>query len=85
MQSAHSIAKSYVGSAYGDENILARWRGYASSGHGGNVELKGRDPSKFQFSVLERVSPDMQPDDVIRLESAWKTRLGTRDFGLNKN
>lgn len=77
--------KSYVGSAYGDENLLARWRAYASTGHGGNVDLKGRDPTKFQFAILERVSPDMPRDEVIRLETTWKDRLGTREFGLNKN
>jgi hypothetical protein len=77
--------KSYVGSAYGDENILARWRSYASTGHGGNVDLKGRDPTQFQFAVLERVSPDMPAEEVIRLEATWKDRLGTREFGLNKN
>ena len=77
--------KSYVGSAYGDENILARWRSYGKTGHGGNVDLKGRDPAHFQFAVLERVSPDLPSDDVIRLEATWKDRLGTREFGLNKN
>lgn len=77
--------KSYVGSAYGSQNILSRWRAYANTGHGGNVGLKGRDPSKFQFAVLERVSPDLPADEVIRLESSWKDRLGTREFGLNKN
>lgn len=77
--------KHYVGSAYGAENILARWRAYASTGHGGNVDLKGLDPKNFQFAVLERVSPDLPSEEVIRLEGTWKERLGTRQFGLNKN
>lgn len=77
--------KSYVGSAYGDENILARWRTYAKTGHGGNVDLKGCDPTHFRFAVLERVSPDMPAADVIRLESTWKDRLATREVGLNRN
>ncbi|MEQ1730721.1 MAG: GIY-YIG nuclease family protein, partial [Vicinamibacterales bacterium] len=80
-----SCGKLYVGSAYGEENLLSRWRGYSKSGHGGNVELKGRDPKQFQFSILQRVSPDMPAEEVIRVEASWKDRLGTREFGLNKN
>lgn len=77
--------KSYVGSAYGDQNILGRWRTYAATGHGGNKGLKGLDPKHFQFAVLERVSPDMASEEVIQLEASWKTRLGTRELGLNQN
>jgi hypothetical protein len=77
--------KSYVGSAYGKENIYARWQMYGATGHGGNVDLKGRDPSQFQYSILQRVSPDMPDDEVIGIESSWKLRLATREFGLNKN
>jgi hypothetical protein len=40
---------------------------------------------RFQFSVLERVSPDLPAEQVIELENTWKKRLGTREFGLNKN
>jgi hypothetical protein len=80
------VGKGYVGSAYGSANLLGRWRGYARTGHGGNRLLKGRDPKNFRFSILQRVSPDMDPDEVIRLEATWKDRLHTRDpFGLNDN
>lgn len=78
-------AKAYVGSAYGSENILGRWRSYVDSGHGGNVELKGRDPASFRFSILQRVSSDMEPADVIAIEASWKERLHAREFGLNAN
>ena len=81
-----SDGKGYVGSAYGEDNILGRWQGYAASGHGGNVLLRRRDPINFVFTILQRVSPDMDSDDVIRLESTWKKRLHTRvPFGLNDN
>lgn len=81
-----SSGKGYVGSASGAENILGRWLNYAKSGHGGTKLLKGRDPTKLHFSILQRVSPDHQPEDVIRLESAWKARLHTRaPHGLNEN
>jgi hypothetical protein len=78
--------KGYVGSAYGATNILGRWVGYAKSGHGGNQLLRDRDPKNFWFSILQRVSPDMDSDEVIRLEASWKERLHTRaPFGLNDN
>jgi hypothetical protein len=81
-----SDGKGYVGSAYGGENMLGRWRNYASSGHGGNRLLRQRDPKNFQFTILERVSPDMDANDVVRLERRWKERLHTRTpFGLNDN
>lgn len=83
-----SDGKAYVGAAYGDDNILGRWEQYAASGHGGNVRLRDetRAASNFVFSILERVSPDMKPDDITDLEKNWKERLHTRvPFGLNEN
>jgi hypothetical protein len=75
-----------VGSAYGDDNLLARWRNYASTGHGGNSLLRDRNPINFRFTVLEITSQDMDKDDVIRLENIWKERLHTRSpHGLNDN
>ena len=35
-----SNGKMYVGSAYGENMILGRWRAYLTNGHGGNVGLK---------------------------------------------
>ena len=80
-----SDGKGYVGSAYGESNLLGRWLGYAAHGHGGNRLLRQRDPRNFRFTILQRVSPDMEPTDVIRLESSWKQRLHTREYGLNDN
>jgi hypothetical protein len=81
-----SDCKGYVGSAYGGSNILGRWLNYAGSGHGGNRLLQQRDPRHFRFTILQRVSPDMDPNDVIRLEGTWKERLHTRaPHGLNDN
>ena len=65
-----SDGKGYVGSAYGTENILGRWLSYAAGGHGGNKELRKRNPAGFRFSILQRVSPDMEPTEIIRLESS---------------
>jgi hypothetical protein len=81
-----SDGKSYVGSAYGADNLLGRWLNYGERGHGGNVLLRHRDPRHFRFSILQRVSPDMDAAEVIRLESTWKMRLHTRHpLGLNDN
>lgn len=81
-----SDGKAYVGSAYGADNLLGRWLSYGSSGHGGNVLLKGRDAKNFQFSILERLAETADPKQVIARENSWKVRLGTRaPQGLNAN
>lgn len=78
--------KGCVGSACGDGNLLGRWQNYAASGHGGNVLLRKRNPKSFQFTILQRVSPDMEANEVVRLENTWKDRLHTRQpYGLNEN
>ncbi len=78
--------KSHVGSAYGAKNLLGRWRNYAAQGHGGNRLLRDRDPSSFRFTILQRLSPDMDAQDVVNLESSWKDQLHTRaPNGLNEN
>lgn len=82
-----SDGKGYVGSAYGSENLLGRWRNYANSGHGGNRLLRERNPEYFHFTILELVAPTMEADEVIHRENTWKGRLHTRkeDGGLNDN
>ena len=75
----------YVGSAYGEENIGGRWRAYAATGHGGNVELRASDPASLRFSVLQITEHDLSAADVVRLEGSWKERLFSREFGLNRN
>jgi hypothetical protein len=80
-----SDGRGYVGSAYGETNLLGRWLDYAKSGHGGNVGLKGRDHRNFVFSILELVSPTMPAEQVVALEARWKKRLSTITHGLNEN
>ncbi|MDX9690484.1 MAG: GIY-YIG nuclease family protein [Alphaproteobacteria bacterium] len=78
--------KGYVGSAYGKDNLWRRWARYAETGHGGNRLLRSRDPQNFHFSILQRVSPDMNAEDIIQIENTWKERLHTRHpHGLNDN
>jgi hypothetical protein len=81
-----SDGKGYVGSAYGRDNLLGRWIAYSRKGHGGNALLLQREPRNFRFTILQRLSPDLDADDVIRIEASWKERLHTRQpQGLNDN
>jgi hypothetical protein len=81
-----SVKKGYVGSAYGESNLYGRWMEYAKTGHGGDKSLQNLDPRNFRFSILQIVSPDMSPTEVIALEQSWKERLHSRKpFGLNES
>lgn len=77
----------YVGSAYGADGFFARWLEYATTGHGGNVQLKSREPSDYQVAILEVAGSSQTSDDIIAMENAWKEKLQTREkgFGLNSN
>jgi hypothetical protein len=74
--------RQYVGSAKGQDSLWGRFLDYATTGHGGNIELKRRGQKKYQVSVLEIVNSDT---DIEKLEAAWKERLLSRRFGLNEN
>lgn len=86
--------KRYVGSAYGDNMLLGRWRNYAGNGHGGNKELKalveeqGLDYVKnnFRYSILDIYKSTTDDETIIARESWWKEILLTRgDYGYNAN
>jgi hypothetical protein len=52
-----SDGKGYVGSAYGDGNLLTRWQSYAISGHGGNrffVSVTRSTSASVYFSASPR-------------------------------
>ena len=87
--------KRYVGSAYGDDMILGRWKSYAKNGHGGNKLLKelvakeGIEYIKnnFRYSILDIYKSSVDDDTIIHRESWWKEVLLTRNsnFGYNEN
>ena len=78
--------KHYVGSAYGEGNILQRWLEYGRTGHGNNRLLRARSSENFSFCILQLTAPDTPAAEVIRLEQNWKTRLNSAaPFGLNLN
>jgi hypothetical protein len=74
--------KQYVGSAKGEESLWGRFLEYARTGHGGNVELRRRGFRGYQVTILEVVNSDT---GIERIEEAWKKKLMSRQFGLNKN
>jgi hypothetical protein len=77
--------RHYVGKADGVENIRQRWNVYSTNGHGGNVELRGRDTSTFTFSLLRVFDPATPKREIDATERHFKSALGTRKHGLNKN
>lgn len=78
--------EQYVGSASGADGFFGRWGSY-QDGHGGNVGMRelGADASEFDVNVLEVAASDMDADEICQRESKWKTKLGTRAVGLNRN
>jgi hypothetical protein len=81
--------KMYVGSAYGENMILGRWKNYIENGHGGNKELKTLDfeyiKQNFRYSILDIYKSTIEDKIIIERESWWKNLLQTRKFGYNKN
>lgn len=81
--------KQYVGSAYGKTGLLGRWKTYVNDGHGGNkqlMKLLEECPGyqkNFLFSVLHILPNSVPKNEVIGWEEAFKSKLGSRAFGLN--
>jgi hypothetical protein len=88
------MGRRYVGSAAGEGGIWSRWCNYATTGHGGNVELRklATDPSlgyirqAFRFALLEHRPVGTADEVILRREAYWKRILLTRDeLGMNRN
>lgn len=80
--------QQYVGSAKGADSLLGRWMNYAAGGDGGDVALKAvaRDGRRnYQVSVLEVVDENTPDYTIEQIESYWKNKLLSREFGLNRN
>ena len=48
-------------------------------------ELKSRKPSDYQIAILEVAGSDASTEDILRMEALWKTKLQSREMGLNRN
>ena len=81
--------KMYVGSAYGENMILGRWRAYVMNGHGGNVGIKKLSfeyiKQNFRYSILDIYKSTTDDQTIINRESWWKDVLQSRQFGYNEN
>lgn len=81
----------YVGSAYGADGLLGRWRNYADTVHGGNKKLKElakerpRLQDDLQFAILQTLPVTLTKAEVIAHEGRHKDKLGSRAHGLNSN
>lgn len=84
-----SNGKKYVGSAYGTNMILGRWRAYVKTGHGGNAGLKQLTfdyiKRNFKYSILDIYKSTTDDQTIIDRESWWKEVLQSRKFGYNEN
>ena len=84
-----SNGKMYVGSAYGDEMILNRWKSYIKTGNGGNKELKKLKfehiKNNFRYSILDIFKSTTDKEIILKRESWWKETLLSRKFGYNAN
>ena len=83
--------KHYVGSAYGKDGLLGRWKHYIETKHGDNKQMKEiicNQPERyqnFQFSILQILPKTLTDDEVIQIESLYKRKLLSKEFGLNDN
>ena len=81
----------YVGSAYGKDGVLGRWKSYVATGHGGNKALKAvlaenvDRKEAFSFTILRTLPRTLTQKEVIAKEQLYKQKLGSRAHGLNLN
>ena len=84
--------KHYIGSAYGKDGIIGRWKTYVDKSMKENkdlIELSDKNDEsykyKFTFTILRTLSKALTKDEVIEKENSYKRRLGSKEFGLNSN
>jgi hypothetical protein len=77
--------EQYVGSATGEGGFWRRWQEYVQTGHGGDAALRSRDPSDYQASILEVAGTAATWEDIRKMEGRWKSKLQSREMGLNRN
>ena len=84
-----SNGKKYVGSAYGENMILGRWKAYVKNGQGGNVGLKALTfdhiKKNFAYSILDIYKSTTDDQIIIERENWWKEILQSRKFDYNEN
>jgi len=81
-----NTGEQYVGSACGADGFFGRWLCY-QNGHGGNLAMRelAADAAEYDVTILEVAGSSATIEDIYLRESLWKTKLGTRVVGLNRN
>lgn len=73
--------KKYVGSAYGDNMLLGRWRNYIANGHGGNKLLKSLDfeyiKENFKYSILEIFKSSVDDEIITNRELLERSSINS--------
>jgi hypothetical protein len=88
---ATTTGAQYVGSAHGVDGFWGRWAAYGKDGHGGNKllrDLMANDsayPEAFSYSILQILPLTFARSEVLKWESLYKLKLGSRAIGLNVN
>ena len=84
--------KLYIGSTYNKDGIWGRWKEYAQTGHGNNVELikllesdANYAKDNFTWSILQTLPLSINDHEAIRIETSWKNKLGKAACALNLN
>lgn len=87
-----NTGKLYVGSAYGSDGIWGRWTSYANTLHGGNLELKKlydeygeKYFDAFKYIILHILPMKISDKEIIDIETKYKNRYLTKEFGWNDN
>ncbi len=80
-----ATGERYIGSAKGEDSLLGRFLAYAENGHGGNIELKKRQNARYRVSLLEVDDLSLPDKRIEEIESIWKAKVMTRQYGLNRN
>ncbi|MGN6495636.1 MAG: GIY-YIG nuclease family protein [Agriterribacter sp.] len=87
-----SDGQHYIGSSWGIDGLWGRWSSYVTSeGHGGNVALRelvnerAAHSENFDFTIMMLLPKTITPQEAAIKERLLKRKLGTREFGLNRN
>lgn len=87
-----NTGKQYIGSASGEEGLYGRWKSYAESYHGKNEELvklfNKEGPEyfhKFKYIILQILPLKMTSTEITKIETKYKNKYLTKEFGLNDN
>lgn len=87
-----NTGKQYIGSASGEEGLYGRWKSYAQSYHGNDKELvklfNKEGPEyfhKFKYIILQILPLKMASTEITKIETKYKNKYLTKEFGLNDN